>query len=145
MPSDNGSGTCAFSRANAVTESCETEFSGLRHHSQPLPPTLTQEKGIDLSGVDLSDTSQLSSIHWAAICSQLKDFPKDFKPLVSKCSEKMRQIFDAAETECPKIDDAGTATDANANKALCQTLTTMVRLHASRANGVPEMLRKPVS
>ena len=84
----------------------------------------SQEKSIDLGGVDVSDTSQLSTIHWAVVCSQLKAFPADMKPLVARCSGKMAKLLDAAKNECPELDDNGSA--SNADKALCQTLTTMV-------------------
>ena len=89
----------------------------------------SQEKSIDLGGVDVSNTSQFSISEWAPLCSQLKAFPADMKPLVARCSGKMAKLFDAAENDCPEIDDPGTDTagrEEDQNKALCQTLTTVV-------------------
>lgn len=85
--------------------------------------------------MDVNSTSVLSTEEWAELCAQLKEFPSEARPLVAECSPQLEELLARADTDCPSMPDPesslfnGTGTVESQQKALCQTLTTMVHMH----------------
>ena len=113
---------CCAKRCVAI-DAAETSFKlasrrhGLLH---------SQEKVLTLGDVDISNPSDIPQTQWQAICSQLKTFNSDQQKMVTKCSEKMSKLFEAARTKCPQ---GGSGGGSDSSNDPCKNFEQVVRWH----------------
>ena len=120
MRGGKGDGTSTFFKTNVLD--CYQDW----HFTSTLTPQ--QQSAIELSGVDISDTSKISELQWAGLCPQFKGLPEDAKKFFSTCSPKMSKVFEAAKAKCPTSGgNSGGNNGANGDALVCESVKSMVR------------------
>lgn len=102
-------------------------FSWVIFRITSIPPT--QEKGLVVGGIDISDPSKIPKIEWKAICAQLLILNFQQQAVVAKCSTKVANLLEASKSKC----QVGGDSEPDVCKQLEQVVSLFLRTRCELA------------